>query len=136
MSCNVFPNAFMILSWLIDSLVILSSTSVPGGPMMMTSSNVNTPLTAVTDLDFITCTLEELEVITATLVLSVIMTLSVSSTSLRLTFCVIKLPLTNGCSNTYTTPSFTPSFCLSISFNRYNILCDVEAEDRMYICVG
>ena len=57
--------------------------SLPGGPIIITSSNVKEPSTALTDLDFITCTSDAIELITATLVLSVFRILLFSSWRIR-----------------------------------------------------
>ena len=57
--------------------------SLPGGPIIMTSLNVKEPSTALTDLDFKTCTSDAIELITATLVLSVFKILLFSSWRIR-----------------------------------------------------
>lgn len=91
-----------IFSLEIESVLTLSRMSVPGGPTTITSSKVNLPSEALTDLDFMTVTLGDWLDIIATELLSVIIVLFSSSRISREMFCVIKLPLTRGLSNSST----------------------------------
>jgi len=60
------------MSVLMAAVSILSSTFVPGVPMIITSLKVNSPSYDFTVFDFITCTAVEIELIVAKLESSVI----------------------------------------------------------------
>jgi hypothetical protein len=107
--------ALVTLAGLMDSELIFRRMSLPGGPMMMTSSNVKTPPTALTDFDFMTCTSVATELITATLALSVFMSLPSSSFNSREMFWDMRLPETMGTGMLKTMPSVMLSFAVSVA---------------------